>query len=60
MTVGFSKTDAKAVRICGFISSPCWLIYNCVNMTVGGILCETISLISILSAYLRLDVRNRK
>jgi len=60
MTVGFSKTGAKAIRICGLINSPCWLIYNCVNLAIGGILCEVICLFSILSAYLRLDANKTK
>ena len=28
MTVGLSMKDSKAIRVCGFINSPCWLIYN--------------------------------
>lgn len=55
MTVGFSGTNAKTIRICGFINSPCWLIYNCVNFSIGGILCEIIGLFSAIFAYFRLD-----
>lgn len=55
MTVAFGKGDAKAIRKAGFITSPCWLVYNCINFAIGGIICEAVSLISITSAYLRLD-----
>ncbi len=55
MTFGFSGKDAKTVRMCGFVNSPCWLVYNCVNVAIGAILCEVFSLISVISAYIRLD-----
>ena len=55
MNIGFSKGTAKAIRCCGFINSPCWLVYNCIRFTLGAIICESISLISIISAYIRLD-----
>ena len=55
MTIGFSKTNARAIRLCGFINSPCWLIYNCINFSIGGIISEAISVVSILFAFLRLD-----
>lgn len=56
-TVGFSKNDAKSIRIATFVSSPLWLIYNCLNLSIGGILCETLSIVSVLSAFIRLDLR---
>lgn len=59
MTVGFSGKNAKTIRICGFINSPCWLIYNCVNFSIGGILCEAISLFSAIFAYVRLDMKDK-
>ena len=55
LTIGFSKTDAKSIRLYGSISSPSWLVYNCINFSIGGIICETISIISIITAYFRLD-----
>ena len=55
MTVGLSLNGAKRIRICGFINSPCWLIYNILNFSIGGILCEVFGLISVTSAYIRLD-----
>lgn len=60
MTVGFSKTGSRVIRICGLINSPCWLVYNCINFSIGGILCEVISLISIITAVLRLDKRTNE
>ena len=60
MTIGFSSGNAKTIRICGFINSPCWLTYNCINFSIGGILCEVISLVSAFTAFLRLDAKNKK
>lgn len=59
LTVGFSLKDSRAIRMCGFINSPCWLIYNIVNWTIGGILCEVFGLTSIISAYIRLDRKKK-
>lgn len=55
LTFGFAGSNAKFVRRCSLINSPCWLIYNSVNLAIGGILCEVISLVSLATAMLRLD-----
>lgn len=58
-TISFRLSDAKAIRRYGLISSPCWLIYNIANFSIGAILCEVLSLGSIIIGMLRLD-RNAK
>ncbi len=58
-TIAFSKNSSASVRRLALISSPAWLIYNCINVSVGGILCETFSLVSILSAMVRIDMKRR-
>lgn len=60
MTIGLSMNDARSIRVCGFINSPCWLIYNTLNYSLGGILCEVFGLVSIISAYIRYDAKNSK
>jgi len=60
MTIGLSGSNARAIRICGFINSPCWLVYNYINFSIGGILCEVFSIVSAVSAFLRLDVWREK
>lgn len=57
VTFGFAGKDAKTVRVCGFINSPCWLIYNCLNFAIGAILCEVFSIVSLVSAFIRLDLK---
>ena len=53
-TVSFAKTKAASVRKLGLVSSPLWLVYNIINLSIGGILCEVFNLISIVTAILRL------
>ena len=60
LTFGFAGSNAKAVRLCSLINSPCWLIYNLVSFSIGGILCEVISLVSLATAIIRLDIKKKK
>ena len=55
ITISFRLSDAKAIRKYALISSPCWLIYNIANGSIGAIICEVLSLGSILIGMLRLD-----
>lgn len=54
-THSYRLTDAKAIRKFGLISSPAWLIYNIANFSVGAIICEVLSLCSIIIGIVRLD-----
>jgi len=54
-TLSFRLTDAKAIRRYGLISSPSWLIYNICCFSLGAIICEVLSLFSILIGMFRLD-----
>ena len=54
-TFAFRAKTAKTTRLLGFISSPAWLIYNIISLSIGAICCEVFSLISILVGLLRLD-----
>ena len=53
-TLAFARS-AAVIRRCAFVSSPCWLIYNCVNGSIGGIVCELLGLASAIAGMLRLD-----
>lgn len=54
-TVGFRINTARAIRRLGLISSPAWLIYNIYNFALGAIICEVLSLGSILISMMRYD-----
>ena len=60
ITIGFSANNAKVIRFLGFINSPCWLTYNIIYFSLGGILCEIFGLISIISACIRHDTKHIK
>ena len=55
LTIGFRMKDAKHIRLCGLVSSPSWLIYNIIAFSVGAIVCEAISIVSIIVGFFRLD-----
>ncbi|MBR7110853.1 MAG: YgjV family protein [Clostridia bacterium] len=55
LTIGFRMKDAKHIRLCGLVSSPSWLIYNIIAFSIGAIVCEAISIVSIFVGMIRLD-----
>lgn len=55
LSVGFMLGDSKWVRRLGLVSSPAWLIYNIYYVSLGAIICEVISLVSIFVGMLRHD-----
>ncbi len=54
-TISFRAKEAATVRKLALIGSPLWLIYNCLFFAVGGIICETVSIISAIVGMLRYD-----
>ena len=55
LSVAFMMADSRRVRQLGLISSPAWLIYNIYYVSVGAIVCEAVSLVSIFIGMLRHD-----
>lgn len=60
ITLGYSANNARRIRFLGLVNSPCWLIYNVICFSVGGILCETFALISIITGFVRHDIKRKK
>ncbi|MBQ8683008.1 MAG: YgjV family protein [Clostridia bacterium] len=54
-TVSFRMEDAAIIRRFGLVSSPCWLVYNITNLAISAIICEVLSLCSIVIGMLRHD-----
>ena len=54
-TVAFRTDSAKTTRLLGFVSSPSWLAYNIISLSIGAICCEVFSLVSIIVGLFRLD-----
>ncbi len=59
MTLGYSKDNSRSIRLMGLISSPSWLIYNVATVAIGAIICEVLSLISIVLGIVRHDIKKK-
>ena len=57
VTVSFYVNKAAFIRKMGLISTPCWLIYNICNFTIGAIICDSVSICSIIVGMLRHDIK---
>ena len=55
LSIGFRMKDAANIRKWGLVSSPSWLIYNIAVGSVGAIICETLTLVSIFMGMARHD-----
>lgn len=51
----YMKED-KAVRRFSLISSPVWLVYNIISWSIGAVLCESFSIVSIIIGIIRHDI----
>lgn len=58
-TTSFRMKSGRAIRRLGLINSPAWLIYNIFAFSIGAILCETISLVSIIVGIFRFDIKGK-
>lgn len=58
--ISYKMTGAKAIRRLGFIRSPAWLAYDILVFSIGGILCEVFTLISIVIGTIRLDRKKQE
>lgn len=54
-TISYRHTDAAVIHRYGLIASPTWLVYNAANVAIGAIVCEALSIASIVIGMLRLD-----
>lgn len=52
-TFALYMKDENMLRLLKLGDSPCWLIYNCVIFSLGGILCEVFNIVSIVIGVLR-------
>lgn len=61
-TISFNMKNAGQIRALSIVTSAGWLTYNIYYSSIGGTLCESISLISIIIGILRYDIKkkNRK
>ena len=58
-TFAFLSEKERGVRLLSLVNSPLWLTYNAVSGSIGGTLTESFSLVSILVAIFRFDIKKR-
>ncbi|NCB52703.1 MAG: YgjV family protein [Clostridia bacterium] len=59
-TVAYGMKDTKKVRFLTLPSSLCWLFYNALYHSAGGVINEVFTTASILIAVVRFDILSRK
>ena len=55
LTLSYRLKSAAKIRLCGLISSPAWLTYNITVGSIGAIICEVLTLSSIIIGIIRHD-----
>ncbi len=55
LNIGFRLKNSSDIRKCALISSPSWLIYNIAAGSLGAIICEIITLVSVFVGMFRHD-----
>ena len=58
-TVAYGNKNPTVVRGIVFITCTSWLIYNYCVFSVAGVICEAVTLISLLIGIVRLDIMPR-
>ena len=59
LTISFNMTHAGHIRALGSINSAGWLTYNIAHLSIGGIACEVLCIISIIVGILRHDIKKK-
>ena len=54
-SIAYRMEGARIIRILGLVNSPCWIIYNAFCFSIGGMLCDSICIVSIIVGLVRLD-----
>ena len=53
--LGLWSRDAQKLRLAQFFgTSPAWIVYNVVNHSVGGLLCEIFNMLSVIVYFVRM------
>ena len=55
--ISFLLDNERKLRALALVNSPLWMVYNGINRSIGGTVTEIISLISVIIAVIRFDVR---
>ena len=58
-TIGYGSSNPRLIRLITLCSSSCWLVYNALIFSLGGVVGEVITLASVLIGILRFDILKR-
>ena len=58
-TIAYGNKNTTVVRTIIFITCTSWLIYNYCVFSVAGVICEALTLISLLIGIMRMDIMPR-
>ncbi len=59
--LGLWSRDSKKLRLAQFFgTSPAWIVYNIINRSVGGLLCEIFNMLSIIVYFIRMRIGGAK
>ena len=58
-TIAYGSSNPRLIRLITLCSSSCWLIYNSLVFSLAGILCEVVTLSSVIIAIVRFDLMGR-
>lgn len=54
-SISYRMGSARMIRILGLVNSPVWIIYNAFCFSIGGILCDSFCIVSIIIGMIRHD-----
>ncbi len=57
-TFAYGSSNTRVVRIMILLTSTSWLIYNLIVGSYAGFLCELLTIVSIITAIIRIDLYN--
>ena len=55
-TVAYGNQNPTVVRAIILITSSCWLVYNIYVFSLAGIACEVVTLVSLITGIIRMDL----
>ena len=59
-TAAYYITEERLIRIFSLFVSPLWLIYDAIQLSFAGVLCETLTIFSIIIALVRFRSRTKE
>ncbi len=59
-SVALGIKNPRTIRILNLISNPCWLVYNIYMRSFAGMITDSLVILSVLIAVIRLDILGKK